>query len=210
MIAVIALRFYARFTAKPGNWFGAMGLDDALVGLSWIVLLLTQVFIQIAANHGNGKHFDDLSHDDQIQAMKWNTIIDAVIIWAFSLPKLAIIALLRRILNFGKSSLPFQTVLPKPLLTTNVRLTHVCSSVGPCIRRPGFDLLHVSFPLHPVRPCCEELGYGPAWHLLATWYDDRPRVFCFVVLGLPRSFPRHIPRAVHHAVEYASEDTPSC
>ncbi|KAK9802145.1 putative Integral membrane protein [Seiridium cardinale] len=98
---VITLRFYSRFTAKPNNWFGAMGLDDALVGFSWIVLLLTQVFIQIAADYGNGKHFDDLSKNSQIQAMKWNTIIDAVIIWAFSLPKLAIIALLRRILNFG-------------------------------------------------------------------------------------------------------------
>ncbi|KAH8658003.1 hypothetical protein BX600DRAFT_439177 [Xylariales sp. PMI_506] len=34
--------------------------------------------------------------------MYWNTIIDATIIWAFSLPKLAIIALLKRILDYGK------------------------------------------------------------------------------------------------------------
>ncbi|KAF7520624.1 hypothetical protein G7054_g12708 [Neopestalotiopsis clavispora] len=98
---VIALRFYARFTAKPNNWFGALGLDDALVGLSWVVLLISQIFIQIAAGYGNGRHYDDLSRYDQVEAMKWNTLIDAVIIWAFSLPKLAIVALLRRILNFG-------------------------------------------------------------------------------------------------------------
>lgn len=103
---VIALRFYSRFTAKPGNPFGALGLDDALVGLSWIVLLLTQIFIQIAAGHGNGKHYDTLNRSDQVLAMKWNTIIDAVIIWAFSLPKLAIVALLRRILSFGEPHIP--------------------------------------------------------------------------------------------------------
>ena len=102
LLAVIALRFYARFTAKPNNWFGALGLDDALVGLSWVVLLLTQIFIQVAAGYGNGKHYDALSRYDQVEAMKWNTMIDAVIIWAFSLPKLAIVALLRRILNYGK------------------------------------------------------------------------------------------------------------
>ncbi|ETS77661.1 hypothetical protein PFICI_09723 [Pestalotiopsis fici W106-1] len=101
LLAVIALRFYARFTAKPNNWFGALGLDDALVGLSWVVLLLTQIFIQVAAGYGNGKHYDALSRYDQVEAMKWNTMIDAVIIWAFSLPKLAIVALLRRILNYG-------------------------------------------------------------------------------------------------------------
>lgn len=101
---VIILRFYARFTAKPGNIVGALGLDDALVGLSWIALIVTQIFIQIAAGFGNGKHYKDLSRNNQIEAMKWNTVIDAVIIWAFSLPKLAIVALLRRILNFGKLS----------------------------------------------------------------------------------------------------------
>ncbi|KAI0174103.1 hypothetical protein BJ166DRAFT_137557 [Pestalotiopsis sp. NC0098] len=98
---IIALRFYARLTAKPGNWFGALGLDDALVGLSWVVLLVTQIFIQIAAGYGNGQHYDTLSRYDQVEAMRWNTMIDAVIIWAFSLPKLAIVALLRRILNYG-------------------------------------------------------------------------------------------------------------
>ncbi|KAI4604325.1 hypothetical protein KJ359_000460 [Pestalotiopsis sp. 9143b] len=98
---IIALRFYARLTAKPGNWFGALGLDDALVGLSWVVLLVAQIFIQIAAGYGNGQHYDTLSRHDQVEAMRWNTMIDAVIIWAFSLPKLAIVALLRRILNYG-------------------------------------------------------------------------------------------------------------
>ncbi|KAH6656529.1 hypothetical protein BKA67DRAFT_552241 [Truncatella angustata] len=98
---VIALRFYARLTAQPGNPFGALGLDDAFAGLSWAVLLLTQIFIQVAADHGNGRHYDGLSRPQQIEVMKWNTIIEAVIIWAFSLPKLAIVALLRRILMFG-------------------------------------------------------------------------------------------------------------
>lgn len=67
------------------------------------MLLVTQIFIQIAAGYGNGQHYDTLSRYDQVEAMRWNTMIDAVIIWAFSLPKLAIVALLRRILNYGQS-----------------------------------------------------------------------------------------------------------
>lgn len=63
--------------------------------------MLTQIFITIAAGWGLGQHYDNLDREHQIEAMKWNTIIDAVIIWAFSLPKLAIIALLKRILDYG-------------------------------------------------------------------------------------------------------------
>ncbi|KAI0123714.1 hypothetical protein BJ170DRAFT_92455 [Xylariales sp. AK1849] len=101
--AVVALRFYSRLTSKRGRptHFGALGLDDGLTAFSWIVLLVTQIFITIAAGYGLGRHYDELSPSDQINALKWSTIIDAVIIWAFSLPKLAIIALLRRILNYG-------------------------------------------------------------------------------------------------------------
>lgn len=36
-----------------------------------------------------------------MQAIKWNAIINAVLIWSFSLPKFAIIAILKRILNYG-------------------------------------------------------------------------------------------------------------
>jgi hypothetical protein len=35
------------------------------------------------------------------RALKWNVIISSVLIWTFSLPKFAIIAILRRILDYG-------------------------------------------------------------------------------------------------------------
>lgn len=80
---------------------------------------MAQIFIQIAAGYGNGKHYDTLSRYDQVEAMRWNTMIDAVIIWAFSLPKLAIVALLRRILNYGKQY-NSSTQCPSSLLRRHV------------------------------------------------------------------------------------------
>ena len=41
---------------------------------------------------------------DIVQALKWNAIISSILIWSFSLPKFAIIAILKRILNYGRKT----------------------------------------------------------------------------------------------------------
>jgi hypothetical protein len=107
---IFVLRIVCRVRAKPGH-FGALGIDDAIALLCIIVLLITQILITIAATHGLGKHWDTLAPGEQILAMKYNTIVNASINWAFSLPKFAIIALLRKLLNYGtKTSILFWTL----------------------------------------------------------------------------------------------------
>jgi hypothetical protein len=38
---------------------------------------------------------------DIVEVLKWNAIISSILIWSFSLPKFAIIAILKRILDYG-------------------------------------------------------------------------------------------------------------
>jgi hypothetical protein len=42
-----------------------------------------------------------LSPSDQVMALKYNVIISSILIWVFSLPKFAIILILKRILEYG-------------------------------------------------------------------------------------------------------------
>lgn len=55
----------------------------------------------VASSHGLGQHWNTLKPQEQILALKYNTVINAVINWAFSMPKFAIITLLRKLLSYG-------------------------------------------------------------------------------------------------------------
>ena len=64
-------------------------------------LLLTCILVSIGSHHGLGRHMASLEPADIVQALKWNVVISSILIWSFSLPKFAIIAILKRILNYG-------------------------------------------------------------------------------------------------------------
>lgn len=89
--------------------------------------------------------------------------------------------------------------------TTDIRprSAHLSPPLGPRLRRPGPDLLHVGVPVHPVQPNREKLGQDGRRHLPAGRHHDRHRVLCLVVLGLPGSVPRRLPRALCHAPQHA-------
>ncbi|KAH8667102.1 hypothetical protein BX600DRAFT_436467 [Xylariales sp. PMI_506] len=107
---IVSLRIYCRLRTGT-KFFGALGLDDLATVFCLMIILAECVLITIAARWGLGKHFDSLSPVQQVQAMKYNAIIDAVIIWGFSTPKFAIIFLLKRLLDHGiKTTIFFWTL----------------------------------------------------------------------------------------------------
>ncbi|KAH6648183.1 hypothetical protein BKA67DRAFT_695094 [Truncatella angustata] len=107
---IVALRFYSR--AQTGRKFsGALGWDDLVTLLCLMIILAACILSTIAAGWGLGKHFDSLDAEHKVLAMKFNAIIDAVIIWGFSMPKFAIVFLLKRILSHGiKTTILFWTL----------------------------------------------------------------------------------------------------
>ncbi|KAH7377984.1 hypothetical protein BKA64DRAFT_698396 [Cadophora sp. MPI-SDFR-AT-0126] len=68
------------------------------------ILLLTCILITIGSHHGLGRRTSTLEPEEIVQALKWNVIISSILIWSFSLPKFAIIATLKRILDYGRKT----------------------------------------------------------------------------------------------------------
>ncbi|KAI1211405.1 uncharacterized protein F4807DRAFT_458979 [Annulohypoxylon truncatum] len=78
-----------------------LGLDDYITIFCLILSLVVTVLITIATGYGLGRHSYELEDGQRRIALEYNVIINAILIWQFSLPKFAIIAILKRILNYG-------------------------------------------------------------------------------------------------------------
>ena len=77
-------------------------MDDYITAVCFFIFAITCVLVTVAHSYGSGRHMDDIQPRENIrQAIKWNVISSAVLIWTFSLPKFAVIATLQRILDFG-------------------------------------------------------------------------------------------------------------
>lgn len=82
----------------------ALGLDDLITVGCVLILLLTCILVTLGTAAGLGQHTVDLDPAMVAPALKYNVIISAVLIWSFSMPKFAIIAILKRILSYGKKT----------------------------------------------------------------------------------------------------------
>jgi hypothetical protein len=109
---IVILRLFCRVrTRTDSNLVGALGLDDLVTIICLLIILSACVLISVASSWGLGQHFDTLDAEHRAQAMKFNAVIDAVIIWGFSSPKFAIVCLLKRILSHGlKTTILFWTL----------------------------------------------------------------------------------------------------
>lgn len=109
---IVILRLFSRFRTRTGsNVAGALGLDDLVTIICLLIILSACILISVASSWGLGQHFDTLDAEHRAQSMKFNAVIDAVIIWSFSSPKFAIVCLLKRILNYGlKTTILFWTL----------------------------------------------------------------------------------------------------
>ncbi|OBT61042.1 hypothetical protein VE03_09157 [Pseudogymnoascus sp. 23342-1-I1] len=101
----VALRVICRtyFVRGEGS-LGSLGVDDYITIVCVAILLLTCILVSIGSHHGLGQHMGSLDHPEIVQALKWNAIISSILIWSFSLPKFAIIAILKRILDYGRKT----------------------------------------------------------------------------------------------------------
>ncbi|KAI1396773.1 hypothetical protein F4819DRAFT_117511 [Hypoxylon fuscum] len=97
---IVGLRIFCRLYYGRNQRAG-LGLDDYITVFCLILSLVVCILVTIATGYGLGKHYYELDEDQQVNALKYNAIINAVLIWQFSLPKFAIIAILKRILDYG-------------------------------------------------------------------------------------------------------------
>jgi len=101
LFAVTAVIVALRILCRAGFGANYLGLDDYITVFCLVVILATCILVNIGSNYGLGKHMAALNPADIVPALRYNVIISAVLIWSFSLPKFAIIAILKRILNYG-------------------------------------------------------------------------------------------------------------
>ncbi|KAH8805414.1 hypothetical protein F5884DRAFT_860023 [Xylogone sp. PMI_703] len=99
---IVSLRVICRiFLVRGEGRLGILGLDDYITVGCIVILLVTCILMSIGSNRGLGRHMGALEPAQRMSALKWNVIINAVLVWSFSLPKFAIIAILKRILDYG-------------------------------------------------------------------------------------------------------------
>ncbi|KAI1776994.1 hypothetical protein F4818DRAFT_439355 [Hypoxylon cercidicola] len=101
---IVALRIFCRIYYGTHQRAG-LGLDDYITVFCLVLSLVVCALVTTATGYGLGRHVYELDEDQKINALKYNAIINAVLIWQFSLPKFAIIAILKRILNYGTRTL---------------------------------------------------------------------------------------------------------
>ncbi|OBT88199.1 hypothetical protein VE02_02465 [Pseudogymnoascus sp. 03VT05] len=101
----VVLRVICRMHFVRGEGrLGSLGVDDYITMVCIAILLLTCILVSIGSHHGLGRHMASLDPPDIVEALKWNAIISSILIWSFSLPKFAIIAILKRILDYGRKT----------------------------------------------------------------------------------------------------------
>lgn len=101
---IVILRLVCRACFARGR-YGRLGLDDAITLVCLVILIASSVCSSIGIGYGLGRREKTLGAEQLKEAIKWNAIINAVVIWSFSLPKFAIIAILKRILNYGAKTM---------------------------------------------------------------------------------------------------------
>ncbi|KAH6886867.1 hypothetical protein B0T10DRAFT_75666 [Thelonectria olida] len=97
---VVALRVFCRVRFGHGQR-GGLGADDAITIFCVVITFVTCIIVTIGSHYGLGRHMETLSPQDRVMALKYNVIISSILIWVFSLPKFAIISILKRILDYG-------------------------------------------------------------------------------------------------------------
>ncbi|KAL4940016.1 hypothetical protein BDV06DRAFT_224502 [Aspergillus oleicola] len=88
--------FFLRFIT---NWkiVSRFRWDFAVASLTVTMQVIAQIFLQLSVNHGMGRHINTLSHESQVQTLKWSWVFQLLAIAGSMLGKLAILAFLMQI-----------------------------------------------------------------------------------------------------------------
>ncbi|KAM0715777.1 hypothetical protein Q7P37_008291 [Cladosporium fusiforme] len=90
----VAARIYVRF-----RMMRHLGLDDYLILLSMVCGIANLGISSAAAKSGSGQHFDTLTTEQQQNVIKYTMAAFCPGILSFAIPKLAVVALLTKLLN---------------------------------------------------------------------------------------------------------------
>ncbi|KAK8115656.1 hypothetical protein PG984_012158 [Apiospora sp. TS-2023a] len=97
--SVFALgRFYVR-----GYRAGKLRIDDYFIMLTMSCIITSCSLSTKAVDYGLGRHVETVSRDDQIAVVKWIYLASCPGVMSLAIPKLAVIALLIRLLVPGKA-----------------------------------------------------------------------------------------------------------
>ncbi|EWZ40538.1 hypothetical protein FOZG_09200 [Fusarium oxysporum Fo47] len=99
---VLALIFVVARLFVRGAVHRTLFIDDYFIILSIICAILSNIFVTMSVYWGNGKHFDVLSLEQKQNTIKWMMAAYVPGIETLGFPKLAVIALLARLLMPGR------------------------------------------------------------------------------------------------------------
>ncbi|KAK4233520.1 hypothetical protein C8A03DRAFT_19421 [Achaetomium macrosporum] len=99
VVTVLETLFCAARIYTRGRILGRLQLDDYLVVLSVIMGWASVAFSVMAVQSGNGKHFAILTTEQKSGAILWTMVGFCPGILSFGIPKLAVVALLSRLMN---------------------------------------------------------------------------------------------------------------
>lgn len=94
----VILRLVSRLLLSKGS----AGLDDVLITLSLVVVYASNITVSLAVAAGLGKSLMDIPPTNWSSTVKMMVIANSLMVWTYAFPKLAIIALLRRLFTLHK------------------------------------------------------------------------------------------------------------
>ncbi|KAH6669670.1 hypothetical protein F5X68DRAFT_194655 [Plectosphaerella plurivora] len=97
--SVVCTLFTAARLWVRGKILGRLHADDWLVVASVISIWVSVAIAFVAVEHGNGRHLEALNQKQQETVVFWTLVGFPFGILSFGLPKLAVVALLTRIMN---------------------------------------------------------------------------------------------------------------
>ncbi|KAJ0160579.1 hypothetical protein CTA2_7724 [Colletotrichum tanaceti] len=98
-VSVLSTLFTAARLFVRGKILGKVHLDDHLIVISVLCGWINVGTAIAAVSHGNGRHFDLLTLEQKSGAILWTIAGFAPGVMSFGLPKIAVVALLTRIMN---------------------------------------------------------------------------------------------------------------
>ncbi|WYZ35712.1 hypothetical protein EsH8_X_000359 [Colletotrichum jinshuiense] len=101
-VSVLSTLFTAARLFTRGKVFGKIRLDDYFIVTSVVCGWVNVATVAVAVSYGYGRHADTLSAEEKSGAMLWSIAGYPPGLLSFGIPKLAVVALLTRILNPSK------------------------------------------------------------------------------------------------------------
>ncbi|KAL4795831.1 hypothetical protein BDV19DRAFT_388854 [Aspergillus venezuelensis] len=122
--------FFLRFIT---NWkiVSRFRWDFVVATLTVFTQVIAQIFLQLSVYHGMGKHIRTLSHESEVQTLKWSWVFQLLAIAGSMLGKLAILAFLMQIRGRHEKK-PWLLIILGVLIAT-INIAVLGTILGQCV-----------------------------------------------------------------------------